>query len=79
MGKQRITLMLDEEPARLLEELASGPRKKSELVTALLLQAAANTESLAADPMTRIEQRLLRIERNLEQILNRLGDGSSLA
>lgn len=71
--KRRITLMLDEEAAALLDSLASGPRKKSALVGALLLEATVRHAALADDPMTRLEQRLIRIERTLEQILTRLG------
>ena len=71
--KRRVTLMLDEDAAQLLDTLASGPRKKSALIGALLLEATASQTTFADDPMTRLEQRLLRIERTLEQILTRLG------
>ena len=77
MGKRRVTLALDEDAAQLLDRLAAGPHKKSELLAALLRQAAAETSAdeplTEEDPLLRLEQRLQRIERKVELILNRLG------
>ena len=50
----------------LLAQLAPSPRKKGQLVEALLRQAAQRDEPLdGADALTRIERRLARIERTL--------------
>lgn len=74
MGKRRVVLALEPEVADLLEQLAEGPHKKSELITRLLRQMKmAQTSAIDVDPLVAIEQRLTDVERKLDLLLTRLG------
>ena len=74
MRKRRVTLMLEPEVADLLDRLAAGPHKKSELVSHLLrlAQREANL-SAVDDPLARLDLRFEHVERQLALLLARLG------
>ena len=74
MRKRRVTLLLEPEIADLLDELAAGPHKKSELVSHLLRLAQRDADLTAVDdPLARLDQRLEHVERQLALLLARLG------
>lgn len=71
MGKRRVSVQLDDAAMLRLNELASE-RKKGEFLSALILQDAAPPPAPASSGiLERIEARLARIERQLEQMAAR--------
>lgn len=56
MRKRRVSLLLEPEIADLLDRLAAGPHKKSELVSHLLRLAQREADLAAVDdPLARLD------------------------
>ncbi len=73
MRKRRVSLLLEPEIADLLDRLAAGPHKKSELVSHLLRLAQREADLAAVDdPLARLDQRVANVERQMALLLARL-------
>ena len=74
MIRHRVLLDLDEEEMRLLDTLTT-PRRKSAFIGSLIRQAARAAESTAVSfgVLEQFEQRLARVERELEEAVHSKG------
>lgn len=71
MRKQRVVLALEPSDAEMLEQLAGGSHKKSNLIARLLHQAA-EPPRVEPDPLCAVEERLAEVERKIDLLLARL-------
>ena len=70
VSKQRVSLQLDADAVKRLNELTSE-RRKGEFVSALILQAATVPTVPPGGILERIEARLTQIEATLEELAAR--------